>query len=152
MAQANDLGRAAGGRGLVQLPDQLPHLVTEGFITPENKPVAALIGRYAVLAGSVIATTLAQFRRSQFLQQLDHIAHPGLFELDHLHLVFGRTVELSHNLFDALDIGRVVADDQGIGGRHPRQVAILGHERAQDGHQFEGIGVIDLNNTGNQLL
>ena len=46
----------------------------------------------------------------------------------------------------------MITDNQGVCRSHARQMAVFGNQRPQNRNQFQGVGIINLDNTGDQLL
>ena len=150
VVQAEHLGAAGGGGGLVELIDQLEYLRRGPRLAAHHDAVVALVGDQlnALRPGG----TLPDLLRGELFQQRHHGAHPSLAQRHDGDFVLVRHVDLLDHPGKALDVVGVIADDDDVRLRHCGDVAVLRNQRAQDLDQFPGLHVLGGDHSGDELL
>ncbi|MNZ93540.1 hypothetical protein D3C78_1126120 [compost metagenome] len=137
MTQADHpgVGRARGGR--VDGLGQGQHLRPGFGRAEQEQAVGAAVGDHLGGAGGAFGLAAVE----GVVEHLGGVHHPGVAHVvDRVVLLVG-LVQLAHQLLDAGDIGRAVADDQRVGRGHGGQVAVLRHQRANQRDQL-GHGIL----------
>jgi hypothetical protein len=78
------------------------------------------------------------------LQRLHGVLHPAVAHVVDAVVTVAGVVELVDQVLHAFDVGAPVADDQGVGGGHRRQVRVLRQQRANQWDQFADGGLLHL--------
>ncbi|MCY1506876.1 hypothetical protein D9M68_411340 [compost metagenome] len=147
VAQADHpgIGRARGGG--VEGLRQACQLVPGGRRAEDDQAVGAGVGDHLGARG---ALGLAAIEGS--VEHLGRVHHPGVAQVQYRVVAVALLVELAHQVFDARDVGGAVADDQGVGGGHGGQVAVLGDQWSNQRDELRHRSVLHLDHPGLQAL
>ena len=123
---------AARLRG-VEVENQRLFLQTHRFLAAQQYAVGALVGNH--LDGSA-----AFGRRAGALVQRiegpDHLRGAGILQRDHLDRLVAAFIHALDDLHDARHVAGAIRDDQHVAALVGREVALLGYQRAQEGHEL----------------
>ncbi len=81
-------------------------------------------------------------------QYFGGVHDPGMLQVEHAVVVLAFLVELAQQVFDTVDIGRAVADDDRVGAADGGQVTVGWHQRTNQWDEFASGAVLYLDQPG----
>ena len=148
IAQVDHVGIAAAviQRG-VQLHDRGADLEPDRAFAAHQDAVGAFVRREVDLVGLVLAGL-----RVKRIHDAYEFRRRGVFQRYDLEFVAFGLVHASDDVHQALNVARMVGNDQRVGRVVGGQVALLRHQRAQNRYQLCSRHVIQADDLGNQLV